>query len=236
VPAEPAGVLGLSLSAIPLLVFGAYDVVERAHYTTVARYFAGTAVGVEILVASWLVWQIRARGRGQTVGLTVFALVALAGIASDLVSAGAVNWWDNNNQINYRSVAAVLNAEPAPVVAVGDAAAALVLTHYLRADARFVLVADPARSAARLAELPGPEFLIAPSDALKTAIGAGGASLVDVSPASGSPMAEFRAGLERERPDARAAVGPGSAGNAVWAVRPAPHASPSEASSADGSN
>lgn len=236
VPAEPAAVLGLSLSAIPLLVFGAYDVVERAHYTTVARYFAGTAVGVEILVASWLVWQIRARGRGQTVGLTVFALVALAGIASDLVSAGAVNWWDNNNQINYRSVAAVLNAEPAPVVAVGDAAAALVLTHYLRADARFVLVADPARSAARLAELPGPEFLIAPSDALKTAIGAGGASLVDVSPASGSPMAEFRAGLERERPDARAAVGPGSAGNAVWAVRPAPHASPSEASSADGSN
>jgi uncharacterized membrane protein len=236
VPAEPAAVLGLSLSAIPLLVFGAYDIVEKAHYTTVARYFAGTAVGVEILVASWLVRRIGAGGRGRALGLTLFALVALAGIGSDLASAGAVNWWDNNNQINYRSVAAVLNAEPAPVVAVGDAAAALVLTHYLRADARFVLVADPARSAARLAELPGPEFLIAPSDALKTAIGAGGASLVDVSPASGSPMAEFRAGLERERPDARAAVGPGSAGNAVWAVRPAPHASPSEASSADGSN
>jgi hypothetical protein len=73
--------------------------------------------------------------------LTLFALVALAGIGSDLASAGAVNWWDNNNQINYKSVAAILNAAPAPFVAAGDAAAALVLTHYLPSDARLVLVA-----------------------------------------------------------------------------------------------
>lgn len=218
---EPAAVLALGLTAIPPLAFGAYDLVARAHYTTVARYFAGTAVGVELLVASWLTACLATQGRARALGLAVFAAVAAGGIGSDLTAAGASTWWDNNTQINFRSVGAVIDGARRPLVVVAEPSAALVLDHLIPPDARFLLVSDPARGAAVLRRSAGPAFLIAPSEALKAAVLRSGRALSDVSPANVSAMSEFRAGLSRERPDLQAALGPDTAANAVWSVGPA---------------
>jgi len=217
---EPVAVLGLSLLMVPVLLFGAYDIVERAHYTTVARYFAESAVGIELIVAGWIAAWLATRGPRSVAGLALLAILALAGIASDLTSAGAVNWWDNNTQIDYAAVARAAGAQPS--LAVSDAAAALVLSHYLPSDARLVLVRDPARSAEQVGRLAGSVFLVAPSLELLTASSAAGLRFDNVSPPNPSLMANFRAGLRREQATAGAALDPQSAANALWILRRSP--------------
>jgi uncharacterized membrane protein len=215
-PDAPA-VLALALTLIPWLVFGAYDLVERAHYTTVARYFAGSIVGIEMLIAAWVVAALGTPRRLSAFGFAAFVLIVAGGIASAVASAGAATWWDNNMAIDYASVAARVDADPVPLLVVGDAAAALVLSHYAAPGTRFLLVSDPQRSARSLAARDGPAYLIAPSPALKSALSAQGFTLADISPRATTPLAGFRTALERERPDT--ALGQDSRENALWTVR-----------------
>lgn len=162
--------VALALPAVTIGAFLAGDALAHAHYSTIARYVLPAWIGLACAVAATLLAGLAAEHRAVRRGaLAGYALLLACGIASAAGRDGAANWWDNNNQIAYQDVAAVIDREPRPfVISEGHWYVPLVLSRYLRGDAAFVLAGDDLKFA-----LPAPlenVFLVAPSPAMRAAV------------------------------------------------------------------
>jgi uncharacterized membrane protein len=212
--------LALPLIAIPALLVIAGDVRYGGHFATVPRYLFASWIGLEIAVASALMWMFRER---RASGLAAFAFLVLAGAGSVLVDNRAIVWWDNDNdQIDVPAVAARITQQARPLVVSEERLQLVVmLAYYLPPETEMLLFrARPPALPARAA------LLLVPSAGVFAAIAAqtqGRATLSNVSPVAGSAIGSFRRDLYHAAPGAkrpeRIDV---SAGNALWLIEPRP--------------
>jgi hypothetical protein len=139
------------------------DLLARAHASTEPRYLVPLWVALLVAVAIFFGRRIATSGTALNAPwLAAFCAVLALGAASSGESSGAPMWWDNQDHYPSTSIANSINgAGSSPlVVSLGPAPEVLVLSHYLRADARFLLLPDRGRLPRGLAR---STFLLTPS-------------------------------------------------------------------------
>jgi uncharacterized membrane protein len=202
--------LALALVASSALPLALLDSATHAHYALITRYAISTWTGLEFAVALVLAWLSAAddvRARRFAAGAAAF--VVLLGAGAFVLDRPYVEWWDDNEHLSERAVADAVTAHPDAVIVAGanTSAYVLVLSRYLAADRRLILVREvPVRLPA------GPAYVFLPSDALRErtlALAGAGASLTNESPAIGLSIPDLRA---RGEPQI-------TAHNALWLVQ-----------------
>ncbi len=206
------------LGLVTLVVFVGRDVLGGSHYETIPRYLTPFWLACMLVLACAIdigLAQARTRAVAAAGGVTLLAL----GLTAALLRGAAPNWWDNNDQIAFQSMAARINRDAHPlVITQAHWHVPLVLARYLRDDAQFLLFTGtpPLIPAGRSA------FLIAPTtDVLRavTAATAGRYAIVNVSPAPPSVIASFHRGLNSAAPALERGNAPAFApGNALYAL------------------
>jgi hypothetical protein len=213
--------LSFSLIAIVMGAFVVRDMIGGSFYATIPRYLMPGWIGLEIAVAAAIATGLQAQNR---FALAAFAFLICAGTGSVLVDNGAENWWDNNSQVAFQTVAMKINAYPDAVVALdANPEVPLMLATYLHDDVALVLVRDPKTDAFPIDGRPN--FLVVPSPELFDGANAHGKDryiLENISPPRTTIITGFHSDLARsgvtpalrlgliERPD-----------NALWYLRPA---------------
>jgi len=154
--------LGASV-AIPQI---AVDLVTHGHTSTVARYMIPLWMVMLIVVALFF-------GRGLSgSGMQAFSFAALCAVllvagSSSAVNSAAVGWWDNNDDYPWTRMAGEINLGPHPlVVSEGHWAHVLVMSHYVKPDAEFLLFKGAPPAGMRVHDA----FLMAPSGRTVTAL------------------------------------------------------------------
>jgi uncharacterized membrane protein len=217
------GIVRAVALAMPAVTIGAFligDAVGHSHYSTIARYVMPAWIGIECAVAATIVAglssQNPARRRWALAG---YAVLLACGIGSAAGRDGAPNWWDNNNEIAYQDVAAVINREPRPlVISEGHWYVPLVLSRYLRPDAAFLLVGHNLKFSLPRA-LPNA-FIVAPTAAMRTALERSrpGLRLENVSPNTATLITRVHRDVPSTIRDSAAWESPQ---NALWQLRAA---------------
>lgn len=175
---------------LPAVTFGCFvllDLLQGAHYSTIMRYVSAGWIGIMCAVAATLLAGISSQRHILRVGtLVCYVAILVCGAGSAIARDGIVNWWDNNDHIAYQDVAAVLNEKQRPlIITEAHWHMPLVLAHYLRSDASFLLLRENE-------PFPLPHdldkyenaFLVGPSSVMLAHAEANGVHLVNVSPAS----------------------------------------------------
>ena len=189
--------LALPLTIIPMVPFVAYDTLHGGHFSTIPRYLTAGWAGLEIIVGGALAAGIAAR---SSFALGGFAFLILAGAAGAFIDNSAENWWDNNNNIAFQSVAREIDATSRPLIVLGPTyEIGLTISRYLNPDASFLLLPDD--KAPALPHPTGPVFVLIPSPQLLAAMAARerGSELKNISPAPPSIIASFHETLHGDK-------------------------------------
>jgi hypothetical protein len=211
--------LALPLTIVPMAPFLAYDTFHGGHFSTIPRYLTAGWAGLEIVVGGALAAGIAARSR---VALGAFAFLVIAGAAGAFVDNRAENWWDNNNNIAFQSVAREINATQRPLIVLGPYyEIGLTLCRYLNPDASFLLL--PEYKAPALPPSTGPVFVLAPAPELLASMEArerGSYILKNISPPPPSIIASFHDTLHGKNFKPNEAIPSLSPDDALWSLVP----------------
>jgi uncharacterized membrane protein len=207
--------LAMTFAAVALVI--GVDVVRHAHYEAVTRYQMTTWVGIEVLVAMLLAgWVGSERRILRWAGVASFAFLIACGAFCAVFDRSYALWWDDNEHIDERRVAATIASSglPAFVIATdndGTGEYALVLARYLPPDTKLLLYHG------RLPALPafaGNVYAFVPEAAPLAKLERQRSGRVqNVSPAIGLAIPDLRSSADGAEADAA------RADNTLWLVR-----------------
>jgi len=135
--------LAMTFAAVALVI--GVDVLRHAHYEGVTRYQMTTWVGIDMLVAMLLAgWVGSERRILRWAGVGSFAFLIACGTFCAIFDRSYALWWDDNEHIDERRVAATIASSgvPAFVIATDNDGAgeyALVLARYLPPETEVLL-------------------------------------------------------------------------------------------------
>ncbi len=210
--------LALATPACSLLPLVVLDVVQRAHFESVTRYQMTTWIGLDIAVTLLVARACAVGGNAARAGVAAFAFLVACGTFSEGFARPYDIWWDDNEHLDERTVAAAIaSAAPATVLATKDGSAepyALVLSRYLPAATPMLLygLAVPSLPAA-----PSRIYVFVPEARVVNELTrrvAPERTMRNVSPAIGLTIPDLRAPR-----DARADAAL-RADNALWSIGP----------------
>lgn len=208
---------------VPVVTFAGFlllDVFQGSHYSTIMRYLSSGWIGIECAVAATLLAGLSSgNDRVRAGALAGYIAILGCGIVSAAARDGIPNWWDNNDQIAYQDVAAVINEKQRPLI-ISEAHwhVPLVLAHYLRPDASYLLLHES--GAVSLPPDLRNTFLVGPSPFMLARISAEARPalhLVNVSPPTTNLITRAHTALPRR---SRAYESWETPNNALWAFVP----------------
>jgi uncharacterized membrane protein len=148
-----------SLMVTTALPFIVEDALHHTYFATGSRYFVPFWIGLELaLTYACAVYADRATlpRRWQTAWRSAFVAIVVLGVVSNVVGIGQVVWWDNHDDAASQLMADAVNASSAPpllLIKPDNVPRLLVLSRYLRSDARFEVV-TPALQPTGIASTP----------------------------------------------------------------------------------
>jgi uncharacterized membrane protein len=204
-----------TFAAVALVV--CVDIVRNARYEGITRYQMTTWVGIDLLVVMLLAgWIDSDHQRLRSAGVVAFAFLVGCGTFCAVFDRSYSLWWDDNEHIDERRVAATIAAPrvPALVVATDDGnsgAYALVLARYLPPDTKLLLYRGPLPS---LPVFAGDTYAFVPqADALAELERRRPGGVRNVSPESGLSIPDLRSSAGGAAADAA------RIDNTLWLVR-----------------
>lgn len=193
--------IALLLGATTLGFFIARDVLGDAHYEVVPRYLMPLWIGLLLAAALGCEKLLRARAHvARAIAFAGWCCVLAAGLGSALVRGNSQNWWDDNDQVPFQTIAATIDRASRPlVISESHWLVPLVIARYVRPDGTFLLFTDPvpAVPARRNAFIVTPT---APVLARLTAETRGVDEIDDISPPPATIIAAFHRRLRRDAP------------------------------------
>lgn len=216
--------IALLLGATTLGFFIARDALGNAHYELIPRYLMPLWIGLLLAVALGCERLLRAGAAApRALALACWCCLLAAGLGSALVRGNSPNWWDNNDQVAFQTIAATIDRAPRPlVISESHWLVPLVLARYVRRDGTFLLFTDPVPPVP-----PGRNaFIVTPTAPVLerlTAETRGVDVIDDISPSPATIIAAFHRHLRRDAPaTVRGDVPAFVPQNALYRLRPSP--------------
>lgn len=204
---RPLHLVALAMSATTIVAFLALDSLQHAHFATVARYMCVAWIGLELALAGAL-GDAFDDPKYARLAATAWGALLVLGVASFGIRGPTEGWWNNTDDIAYRSVARVIEGHEPIVVTIEDREQiALELARYLSPNDRLLLL-QPSRVPACV---PDPAMLVAPTAELLATVRRSTAHVVNIAP-------NERLAYEAEREKASDPAGRVDAANALWYV------------------
>ncbi len=116
---EPARAFIIPMVLVTAVLLVVPDLVLHQSRSTALRYLTPTWIGLQLAVA-WLLVRPAQSRRAGTVRAATFAVLLLAGVASDVVSSRATAWWLDTNDAPLVPIATAVAASHGTIVYGGD--------------------------------------------------------------------------------------------------------------------
>jgi uncharacterized membrane protein len=134
--------LATTFAAVGLVV--GIDILRHANYESVTRYQMTTWVGIDMMVAMlFSKWVASERRVLRTAGVASYAFLIACGTFCALFDRSYALWWDNNEHIDERRVAAIVEQNGPPALILADGAGTsqyvLVLARYVPPSTKLLL-------------------------------------------------------------------------------------------------
>jgi len=212
-------VLGLALTAAALIPLVVLDLILRARFEAATRYQVTTWIGAELVVAGVIASALASQeSRARTWSLVALTYLLACGAFAAFADRSYVVWWDNNEHISEKAVAAIVSQDRHALVIADDndyqSTEILVLCRYLAPSTDVMLFHGPLPNVTVGRE---PVYLFLPTAAVRRQLLRGldaGLGLKNVSPDIGIDIPDLRPPASAPR-----TVEPG---NALWRVMFAP--------------
>ena len=157
------------------IVFIAGDLVHHSYYATAARYLVPVWIGFEIAVTYACVLyadRISTPERWRVAWRSTYVALIVLGCVSNAIGVRQTIWWDNHDDVLAEPTAAAINSVASPLLLLrhDDMPRLLVLSRYLRDDARIEIVTPAIRSSG-IDHVPGL-FVLSPDEKVRRAVAA----------------------------------------------------------------